>query len=408
MQLNTRFMCIAALAASVSAHMAMLSPCPRYSSKGKCPALPSGQQLDYSMTSPLGTNDPLCKHTVPYPTPCETWTAGQSVTVTFEGSATHGGGHCQWSISYDGGKTFVVLHQELGHCFSTGNSYTFSLPSDLPSSSKAVFAWSWVNAIGNREFYMNCADVAITGGSSSSFSGKEMVIANHAGYPTIPEFSGNYDTGVNYYNSAKTITVTAGGGSNVSGGDSYNSTSPGDSSNSSNSSSGDGNSYGGGGADSVNTPIAHEAPTQAPAPSYTSSALQNIYTLTPAQATYAAQEPTPSPPPSSVGDCDDSAGDSGNAQSAQYPSSARAAAIASNDNAADSAGAGSGAGSSSAGNEANNAIGSSGCSADGQMRCASSGGGYQVCVGGAWTADLSCAPETQCKAAGSSILCDRA
>ncbi|KAJ2659026.1 hypothetical protein IWW48_003735 [Coemansia sp. RSA 1200] len=402
MQFNIGFMCIAALAASVSAHMAMLSPCPRYSSKGKCPALPSGQQLDYSMTSPLGTNDPLCKHTVPYSTPCETWTAGQSVTVTFEGSATHGGGHCQWSISYDGGKTFVMLHQELGHCFSSGNSYTFSLPSNLPSSNKAVFAWTWVNAIGNREFYMNCADVAITGGSSSSFSGKEMVIANHAGYPTIPEFSGNYDTGVNYYNSAKTITVTAGGGSNVSGGDSYNSTS----SSGSNSNS-DGNSYGGG-ADSVNTPIAHDAPTQATAPSYTSSALQNIYTLTPTQATYAAQEPSPSP--LSMGDCGDSARGSGNAQNAQSPSSARAAAITSNDNVADNAGSGAGAGSngsSSAGDVGNNAIGNGGCSTDGQMQCSSSGGGYQVCVGGAWTADLSCASGTQCKVAGSSILCDR-
>ncbi|KAJ2467102.1 hypothetical protein GGI02_004149, partial [Coemansia sp. RSA 2322] len=60
--------------------------------------------------------------------------------------------------------------------------------------------------MGNREFYQNCADVSITGSSAGSFSGKEMVIANHNGYPTIPEFAGNYDTGLDLYRNAKNIT----------------------------------------------------------------------------------------------------------------------------------------------------------------------------------------------------------
>ncbi|KAI9505297.1 hypothetical protein BX070DRAFT_233440 [Coemansia spiralis] len=197
--------------AQVFAHMAMISPCPRYSPQGEnCPPLPSGAQLEYSMSSPLGTNEPLCKHTTPYKSPCATWTAGQSITVTFApGGATHGGGHCQFSISYDGGTTFAVLHEELSHCFGQNGdvrAYTFSLPSDLPSSDSAVFAWTWVNAIGNREFYMNCADVAIKGGSGS-YTGKQMTIANHNGYPTIPEFSGNYNTGLEYYKNATRVMV---------------------------------------------------------------------------------------------------------------------------------------------------------------------------------------------------------
>ncbi|KAJ2436918.1 hypothetical protein GGF42_008798, partial [Coemansia sp. RSA 2424] len=50
----------ALVVASVSAHMAMISPCPRYSPQGQnCPALPAGQSLDYSMSSPLGANEPL-------------------------------------------------------------------------------------------------------------------------------------------------------------------------------------------------------------------------------------------------------------------------------------------------------------------------------------------------------------
>ncbi|KAJ2746890.1 hypothetical protein GGI20_000969 [Coemansia sp. BCRC 34301] len=203
----------ASIATVVTAHMAIISPCPRYSPQGKnCPALPAGQSLDYSMTSPLSANSPLCKHIVPFPTLSATWTAGQSVTVEFMGSATHGGGHCEFSLSYDGGKTFVVVYQVLGRCFGADEKtrqYSFDLPKGLPTSSKAVFAWSWVNAIGNREFYMNCADVAIKGGSEP-FTGKQMTIANLNGYPSIPEFRGNYETGLEHYGK-KTITVTSDG-----------------------------------------------------------------------------------------------------------------------------------------------------------------------------------------------------
>ncbi|KAJ1728032.1 hypothetical protein LPJ61_004260, partial [Coemansia biformis] len=74
---------------------------------------------------------------------------------------------------------------------------------------KAIFAWSWVNASGNREFYMNCADITIAG-TSKSFTGKNITIANYPGYPTIKEFIGNYDTGIEYYTTKTTmVTVTA-------------------------------------------------------------------------------------------------------------------------------------------------------------------------------------------------------
>ncbi|KAJ1948002.1 hypothetical protein EC988_005353, partial [Linderina pennispora] len=121
----------AIFAASVSAHMDMISPCPRYSPRGKnCPAVPAGESLDYSMSSPIGYNEPLCKHTTPFATPSATWSAGQSVTVSFApGGAPHGGGHCEFSLSYDGGKTFVVVHQQLETCFFNGGAdvrdYTF-------------------------------------------------------------------------------------------------------------------------------------------------------------------------------------------------------------------------------------------------------------------------------------------
>ncbi|KAJ2416968.1 hypothetical protein H4218_005426 [Coemansia sp. IMI 209128] len=216
-----------ALVASVSAHMAMIEPCTRYTPNNpKCPAIPAGQLPDYNLKDPLAYNAPLCKHTTPYATPVATWTAGQSITTRFQADgAAHGGGHAQFSLSYDGGKTFVVIYEVLKHVFFTGPtsgnsatvlSYTFDLPKDVPASDKAIFAWTWVNAVGNREFYMNCADVAIKS-YSNSFTGKRMTIANHVGGPDIGEFNGNYELGLEHYKNAPLITVT-GNGSTPGGG----------------------------------------------------------------------------------------------------------------------------------------------------------------------------------------------
>ncbi|KAJ2555139.1 hypothetical protein EV175_002353 [Coemansia sp. RSA 1933] len=179
----------------------MIDPCPRFGAKciNQPAKLPAGAQLDYNMINPIPEDGILCKYSTPWPSPVATWTAGQPITVQFlDNNAAHGGGHAQFSVSYDGGKTFAVVYEVLKYMFFNGPSssntpevlsYTFTLPKDLPSSNNVVFAWSWVNAIGNREFYMNCADVAITGSSSSSYTGKQMVIADHDGYPTIPEFA---------------------------------------------------------------------------------------------------------------------------------------------------------------------------------------------------------------------------
>ncbi|KAJ2826278.1 hypothetical protein IWW50_002439 [Coemansia erecta] len=69
----------------------MISPCARFTSHGiGCPALPPGQSIDYSMTSPLQSGWPLCKYSTPWPTPAATWTAGKQVTVKLApGGATH-------------------------------------------------------------------------------------------------------------------------------------------------------------------------------------------------------------------------------------------------------------------------------------------------------------------------------
>ncbi|KAJ2336742.1 hypothetical protein GGI00_000661 [Coemansia sp. RSA 2681] len=367
----------ALVVASVSAHMAMISPCPRYSPQGQnCPALPAGQSLDYSMSSPLGANEPLCKHTAPFATPAASWTAGQSVTVAFApGGAPHGGGHCEFSLSYDGGRTFVVVYQVLGRCFGADQGtrqYSFSLPAGLPSSDSAVFAWTWVNAIGNREFYMNCADVAIKGGSAP-YSGKQMTIANHNGYPTIPEFSGGYDTGLQYYSNATTITVSGSGSSSGGGG---------------------GNGSGGQYSTSSQTPVAH-APTyslSAPAAPTVATSVQKSTSTAPVSKPYPTASVTPAGAYSmtpAVSSVPPAAYSTAPQAMTTIPGPVVPTVLPTPYSAPVSSGS--------------SVTGSCSGSA---LRCSPSGSGYQFCLHGSWSPTYACAPGTQCKPSGTSIACD--
>jgi len=159
---------------SVSAHMMLSPPVPL---RSKLNSFTNPAHIDYSMTSPLSSSgaDFPCKgyHSLlntPEGSPVVTWTAGSTQKFTLAGGgAGHGGGSCQASLSVDGVKTFRVLHSYIGGCPNPqggegGSSFEFHLPRDVPSSEAAVFAWTWFNNLGNREMYMNCAVVKITGG----------------------------------------------------------------------------------------------------------------------------------------------------------------------------------------------------------------------------------------------------
>ncbi|KAJ2694733.1 hypothetical protein H4218_005483 [Coemansia sp. IMI 209128] len=347
--------CAATFAGLASAHNSIIYPCPRYSPVGQqCPAVPAGQSANGDINSPissvqLGYSEPLCRFTTPYATPSATWTAGQSVTIKFNpNSVSHSGGHCEFSMSYDGGKTFAVIHRELRYCFVGSkpasltnavsvSSYTFDLPKDLPSSDKAIFAWSWVNASGNREFYMNCADVAIKGGSSNSYTGTEMVIANYKGYPTIPEFSGNYETGMELYTGAKKITVSPSG-----------------------STTGGGSGGGSGGGNSAPPASKSSAPASK---------------STPAASTARDSSATPGVPhkPQESGASSAPASSASGAASAS-PSSAESSAS-----------------------------GDTGSCTSGLMQC--SGAGYQICNEGVWSPVYSCGVGASCKGTDGHIYC---
>ena len=107
--------------------------------------------------------------------------------------AAHSGGSCQISLSYDKGQTWVVVQSWQGNCprvsvpgtisnhYDLNQNYTFNIPSSFPSGDRVIVAWSWVNASGNREFYMSCSCISIQGNSTATTTtphGPPLLIAN--------------------------------------------------------------------------------------------------------------------------------------------------------------------------------------------------------------------------------------
>ncbi|KAF8938704.1 hypothetical protein EDD21DRAFT_362280 [Dissophora ornata] len=171
---------------STEAHVGLQSPCPRYGAFKGCPAPPSGQAIDYDINSPIGTFDtisqPICKHTVPQANR-PVYTAGQTIKTSYSVGASHGGGHCQWALSYDGGKNWVVIKTLIRDCLKnipSGGDYSVNvqIPNNAPSG-KATFMWLWNNAVGNRELYSNCADIEIKGTDGGKLTGDSPLIANY-------------------------------------------------------------------------------------------------------------------------------------------------------------------------------------------------------------------------------------
>lgn len=100
--------------------------------------------------------------------------AGTTQQLSFEGTASHGGGTCQLAVSRDPEPTaesiFKIIQVYEGGCpiSSEGNTgthpFTFQIPKGFPNG-RATFAWYWNNRIGNREAFMNCAPITVIGGS---------------------------------------------------------------------------------------------------------------------------------------------------------------------------------------------------------------------------------------------------
>lgn len=120
---------------------------------------------------------------------------GSTQPLNFVGSAVHGGGSCQVSITYDAqpdkNSVWKVIHSIEGGCPMIGaagnngdsasqpapDTYHFTIPTGLPTGN-AVLAWTWFNKIGNREMYMNCAPVTLSGGNTKRTDAEDQLVGN--------------------------------------------------------------------------------------------------------------------------------------------------------------------------------------------------------------------------------------
>jgi hypothetical protein len=153
-----------ALFSTSNAHMILKTPAP-FGSPDNSPLSSDGSNYPCKLTGDAATF---------YTGTSTSMAVGENQTLSFTGSAVHGGGSCQLAITTDKAPSAttawsVILSIE-GGCPSTdGNGpseYSYSIPDSVPSGDY-VFAWTWISKMsGAPEYYMNCAPITVTGSSS--------------------------------------------------------------------------------------------------------------------------------------------------------------------------------------------------------------------------------------------------
>ncbi|OAA47153.1 Chitin-binding, domain 3 [Metarhizium rileyi] len=187
---------LAGLVASASAHLVMTNPSP-FGAPSNSPLYDNGtnfpcKNADYSSIKTMNE-----------------YAQGSKQKLKFRGSVVHGGGSCQVSVTTDQkpskNSVWKVIKSIEGGCpakdihdnihppdenMPTPFEYDFTIPKDL-AAGKYVIAWTWFNNIGNREMYMNCGPLTVTGsGGSKGFMDTlpNMFVANIGnGCGTLPE-----------------------------------------------------------------------------------------------------------------------------------------------------------------------------------------------------------------------------
>ncbi|KAI9596064.1 hypothetical protein BDF19DRAFT_439511 [Syncephalis fuscata] len=199
---------------NVAGHMRLFAPIPRGDARIQKQYFGIA---DYDLNAPLNDHRFLgkfpCRHQRKGPVMAK-YTAGKSFPVMFKTGNSHRGGHCQFAISYDNGQNWVVLKTIIDLCFLDKAPWVYNIP--LPKGAKngeAIFAWTWMNAEGNREYYMNCVDIEINGGSNTgSLTGPELFVGQLPGRPRIPEWA-NTDAkkdGKEHFFNRKIVTIPSG------------------------------------------------------------------------------------------------------------------------------------------------------------------------------------------------------
>ncbi|KAE8389580.1 hypothetical protein ETB97_002105 [Aspergillus alliaceus] len=192
--LCTALMAAALLGTVVNSHMILKQP-PPY---GK-------DTLDNSPLAADGSNFPCKLRPGAFQAPAGETVAriGESMPLSFIGSATHGGGSCQVSLTSDlqpsKDSKWMVIKSIEGGCPANvaGNLdggadlegatvFHYTIPEGIDPG-QYTLAWTWFNRIGNREMYMNCAPITVAVGSSERSANPEenVVLKRSASFPPM-------------------------------------------------------------------------------------------------------------------------------------------------------------------------------------------------------------------------------
>jgi hypothetical protein len=185
----TKTIALSGLAALANAHIKITNPVPYgKSTLSNGPLDASGS--DFPCKQRAGVYDAEGASNV--------YAQGSTQQLAFQGTAVHGGGSCQVSVTTDLEPTknsvWKVIKSIEGGCPAKGQTgnmgsnagaevpykYDFDIPEELAAGNYTL-AWTWFNKVGNREMYMNCAPMTVTGsGGSDSFMGSlpDMFVAN--------------------------------------------------------------------------------------------------------------------------------------------------------------------------------------------------------------------------------------
>ncbi|KPM44057.1 hypothetical protein AK830_g2551 [Neonectria ditissima] len=163
------------LASVASAHMKISSPVPYGNSNlNNSPLEADGS--DFPCKLRTGTYDAQGASNV--------FAQGSTQKLAFIGSAVHGGGSCQISVTTDkepdANSVWKVIKSIEGGCPAKGQegnigddanavdpyTYDYTIPAELAAGDYTL-AWTWFNKVGNREMYMNCAPLTVTGDGGS-------------------------------------------------------------------------------------------------------------------------------------------------------------------------------------------------------------------------------------------------
>jgi len=187
MKFAATLLVLVSLVASTTAHMALLYPVPRggYGTpqyNGRVHTFIGYKDKTWTQKFPCGGYKPG-----PHVTDMK---AGEIINVRFLASsmkadqiknqpkpvsesrqfsqARHGGGTCEFSLSYDGGNTFRRIGLYTKTCPDAYYRWPVKIPKNVPScinkkgEHKCLFVWSWTANI-LPQYYQNCADIRLTG-----------------------------------------------------------------------------------------------------------------------------------------------------------------------------------------------------------------------------------------------------